>query len=374
MERYVVERLFDGENVHKDVLLTVENGVISSLSTNIGADDTQYLSGTLVPGFIDIQVNGGGGVQFNQAPSVEALHTIVKAHRDHGTTSMLPTIITDSFDVMEKGANAVAEYRKQYPHAVVGVHFEGPHLSIAKKGMHNPECIRQIEERDFALFCRKDLGKVLLTVAPESVSPEMIKRLTDAGVIVSLGHTNATAEMCQESFQAGATGVTHLYNAMSQLTGRSPGLVGTALLNEDVYCGLIVDHIHVHPMNSKLAIKSKGPNRTMLITDAMAPVGSNIDHFFYQGIKVFRDSYKLTLADGTIAGSVLSMIEAVQNTHFDLNIDLLETVQMASLTPARFLGISESIGQLKEGCIANMLLLNDDLTIQQIWQHGKPKK
>ncbi|MCH1917844.1 N-acetylglucosamine-6-phosphate deacetylase [Shewanella sp. A3A] len=372
MTQYLVERLFDGNEWLAQVLLTIDNGRISAMTPDSQASDATALRGTLVAGLVDVQVNGGGGVQFNQAPSVATLAQMAQAHLACGTTSMMPTLITDKFEVMQQGADAIAAYRKQYPHgSIVGVHFEGPHLSLAKKGMHSADCIRQITRQDIDIFCRQDLGQVLLTVAPETVSPAMITELTEAGVIVSLGHSDASAEQCLAAFAAGATGTTHLFNAMSQLTGRSPGLVGAALDSEQVYCGLIVDHHHVHPLNSRLAIKVKGEQRLMLITDAMAPVGSDIDHFFYQGVKVYRQQNRLTLDNGTIAGSVLSMIEAVQNTHNDLGFALAQTLNMASKTPATFLGLEQQLGQLQPGCVANMLLLNDQLAIEQCWLHGE---
>lgn len=377
MTQYFVEQLFDGQQFLKRVLISVEAERITAISSDISSvpAEAKLLSGVLVPGFVDIQVNGGGGVQFNEAPTVATLRKIALAHLALGTTALLPTLITDSYEVMQQGADAIAAYRAEYGEgSIVGVHFEGPHLSLAKKGMHSAGCIRPLTAQERAVFCRKDLGQVLLTVAPETVATADIAELSAAGVIISLGHSNATAEQCLAAFAAGARSATHLYNAMSQLTGRSPGLVGAALDSEQVYCGLIVDHHHVHPLNSRLAIKVKGEQRLMLITDAMAPVGSDIDHFFYQGVKVYRQQNRLTLDDGTIAGSVLSMIEAVQNTHRDLGFSLAQSLNMASLTPAAFLHLADQFGQLKPGCLANMLLLNDALAIEQCWLRGEPQR
>lgn len=309
---FFARRLFTGHEWLDDVLIEVSNTTIDRLTPNSTAADACILDGIVCPGFIDIQVNGGGGVQFNHTPTTACLIQMASAHATTGTASLLPTVITDDIAVMREAARQIAIVRKTAPHIFLGVHFEGPHLSAAKKGMHSRDHIRPLSDAEMALFCDPSLGQVIVTLAPEMVNTGQISELTQAGVIVNLGHTDATFEQASDAFDAGARGVTHLYNAMSALTSRAPGVVGAALYHRDAYAGLIVDHHHVHPASATLAIRAKGAERLCLVTDAMAPAASDIDHFFYQNTKVVRSQGTLRLDDGTLAGSVLTMIEAVR--------------------------------------------------------------
>lgn len=368
--RYFAPQLFDGYCLLTDVSFEVEQGRITTLTPHSEAGDAQTLQGLVMPAMVDIQVNGGGGVQFNEAPTPETLQQMSAAYITVGTGSIMPTLITDDFDVMRRGADAIAKAHADNPAAIPGVHFEGPHLSLAKKGMHSDSFIRPLSDEEFAVFTRKDLGVVLVTVAPETVSPEDINRLVEAGVIVSVGHTNADSETCLRAFDAGATAATHLYNAMSALTSREPGVVGSALYRHDVYCGLIVDHQHVHPISATLAIRLKGDDKLMLITDAMAPAASDADHFMYQGIKVLRQGPALKLADGTLAGSVLTMEEAIQHTYSDLGIELTSVLKMATRTPAKFLGLSDQIGVIAPGAVANFITVSPALRVTGYWRDG----
>ncbi|WP_218397416.1 N-acetylglucosamine-6-phosphate deacetylase [Alteromonas lipotrueae] len=370
MAEYFTEQLFDGYVFHTNTRFEVKNSLITSLTPNSTPGDATTLEGLVMPAMVDVQVNGGGGVQFNEAPTLATLQQMANAYLSKGTGSLMPTLITDNINTMQQGADAIAQALQWNAGAIVGVHFEGPHLSIAKKGMHSAQVIRPLGEDEFALFTRKDVGKVMVTLAPETVSINDIKRLTEAGVIVSLGHSNASADECLAAFDAGATGATHLYNAMSQLTGRAPGLVGSALHRNNIYCGLIVDHQHVHPISAELAIRLKGDNRLMLVTDAMAPAASEADHFSYHGMKIYRKDNALKLDDGTLAGSILTLEEAIQNTHFDLNVALQSTLKMVTSTPASFLGLQSNIGILAPGAIANFTTLDKNLAVQQCWRNG----
>lgn len=369
--RYFAPQLFDGTTLLSDVSFDIEDGKVTFLTPNSEASDATVLNGLVTPAMVDIQVNGGGGVQFNEAPTPETLKQMADAYLTVGTGSIMPTLITDDLEVMKRGADAIAIAHADNPAAIPGVHFEGPHLSQAKKGMHSSSFIRPLSDEEFAVFTRKDLGVVLVTVAPEMVPPEDITRLVEAGVIVSVGHTNADSETCLRAFDAGATSATHLYNAMSALNSREPGVVGSALYRDDIYCGLIVDHQHVHPISASLAIRLKGDDKLMLITDAMAPAASDADHFMYQGIKVLRQGPTLKLADGTLAGSVLTMEEAIQHTHFDLGFPLDSVLKMATATPAAFLGLSDTLGALKPGAVANFISLNDELGVTAYWRDGQ---
>lgn len=372
-----VTNLFTGTQVQHFQYVAINDGVIESISSKPTVEKSAYQSfnGWLVPGFVDVQVNGGGGVLFNNEPSIDGLKAIVAAHRQFGTVAMLPTLITDEYEVMIQAANAVAQARNEIS-GVVGIHFEGPHLSIPKKGIHSEHSVRALGEKEFALYTRQDLGLVLVTVAPENVSPDQISQLVQAGVIVCLGHSNANAQIVKEALSAGAKGFTHLFNAMSPLTSREPGMVGQALVDLSSYAGLITDFHHVHPTSCQLAIQAKGADKIMLVTDAMAHVGVQDDvlacqQTAYQGIPIYRQQGKLTLKDGTLAGSNLDMASAVRNCLEQLEITLKDAFLMASSTPAAFLGIEQKFGHLHLQRSANMVLLDNQMMVQRVWLEGE---
>ena len=373
MKSFFAKRLFDGFTLHSNVRFDVdESRVVAFYPDFENVTNAEIIDQLVIPAMVDVQVNGGGGVQFNETPTLSALQQMANAYLTVGTGSLMPTIITDDIEVMNKGADAIALGHKWDPGAIPGVHFEGPHLSIAKKGMHSSTHIRSLSDKELSLFTRDDLGKVIVTLAPEAVLPSDIETLTKAGVIVSIGHTNATSDECFAAFDAGATGATHLFNAMSPFTSREPGVVGASLYRDDVYCGLIVDHHHVHPVSATLAIKLKGDKRLMLITDAMAPAASDVDHFIYQGTKVFRKDDALRLDDGTLAGSLLTMEQAIQHAHFDLSVELQSVLRMATSTPATFIKSEKSVGTLRLGSMANFVTLNQNLQVKRCWRNGEP--
>jgi N-acetylglucosamine-6-phosphate deacetylase len=366
-----VPELFDGQEFKQDQCINIVDGKITSVSSGKAAQADEVLDGLLVPGFIDVQVNGGGGVLFNNQPTMPSLKIISEAHQQFGTTSMLPTLITDSLVTMQFAADAMAEaISKQLP-GIIGIHYEGPHLSQPRKGIHPQVHIRCISDKELALFTRKDLGKVLITLAPENVSPDIIKDLVKQGIIVCLGHSNASSKQVEEALQAGATGFTHLYNAMSPLTSRESGMVGTALLDDNAYCGLIVDHHHVSSSSSKLAIKCKTANKIMLVTDAMSHVGSNLITETFLDMHITRQADKLTIAGGTLAGSALDMASAVRNVHQDLKVPLAQSLQMASLTPATFLSLAQQYGRIAINYTADWVVLDNNLNVRQTWIGGR---
>lgn len=355
----IAEQLFDGESFHQDVPVTIEDGLIASFDTALGAKEVRY-TGTLVPGFIDVQVNGGGGALFNTSPTVACIETIGKAHARFGTTGFLPTLITDNVQVMAKAADAVASAVAQKSAGVLGVHFEGPHLSVPKKGVHPQGFIREITEAELAIFCRQDLGIRVVTLAPENVSPEVIRLLVESGVKVCLGHSNADYDTVIAALKAGATGFTHLYNAMSPLGSREPGVVGAAIESETAWCGLIVDGHHVHPAAARVALRAKPRGKMMLVTDAMPPVGMDDETSFELfGTQVLRVGDRLNAVTGELAGCVLDMASAVRNTVNMLGLPLGEALRMASLYPAEFLGIADSVGRLAVGQRADLVLLDN---------------
>lgn len=362
---------FNGEIWLKDVKVTWQDGYITALEANIKPKwPEQQLVGRLCPGFFDIQVNGGGGVLFNHAPSVSALHRISHSHLQFGTTAMLPTVITDELSVMQAAADAVAELLPLAGHTVAGIHFEGPHLAKARRGIHPEAVIRPLSDAEFALFGRRDLGIVMVTVAPEVVSPEQIRQLCALGVVVCLGHSAATAEQTLAAIEAGATGFTHLFNAMSPLTSREPGMVGAALARPDTYCGLILDHLHVHPLSAMVAARCKGEDKLILVTDAMAHTGSSLEALPYHDTEIRRAGLKLSLPDGTLAGSALDMSTALKHFCNDLALPLSSGLKALSTNPARLCRVENRMGVLQQGALANMLLLNDKLEIQCTWLQG----
>ncbi|NCO72242.1 MULTISPECIES: N-acetylglucosamine-6-phosphate deacetylase [Shewanella] len=360
----IVERLFDGESFHKNMAVTIDAGKITAVIRAEDVIDVEHhtvtkLAGTLTPGFIDVQVNGGGGALFNAEPSTECIEIIGRAHARFGTTGFLPTLITDDVSIMTKAADTVAVAIANQQAGVLGIHFEGPHLSVPKKGVHPQRYIRQISERELSIFSRQDLGIKVVTLAPENVSTQVIKALVSAGVKVCLGHSNADYDTVNAALEAGATGFTHLYNAMSALGSREPGMVGAALESQDAWCGLIVDGHHVHPAAAKIAINAKPKGKVMLVTDAMPPVGMSDDASFKLfGTQVTRQGDRLNAATGELAGCVLDMVGAVNNSVAMLGLCHEEALLMASLYPATFLGLEQQLGLIKPGYRADLVLLN----------------
>ena len=371
-ERFFAKKLFDGQQWHQNMVMEVADGKVSRLvefSTS-GCTEQQLtrLSEPVVPGFVDVQVNGGGGKLFNQAPSASTLRTMVSGHAQFGTTAMLPTLITDNIDTMRQAADAVCEAIHADQPGILGVHFEGPHLSVPKRGIHPEQQVRPLSDDELNVFCRTDLGHVLLTVAPENVPADVIRELVSKGVKVCLGHSNADADTVLAALDAGADGFTHLYNAMSGLQGRAPGMLGAAFYRDDAYCGLIADYHHVSQLGCQLAFKIKGHKRVMLVTDAMAHVGSDLDDMDYLDTQILRDGTKLTLPDGTLAGSALDMASAVKNA-VAMGASLEHALIMASRTPANYLN-NKQIGHLRPGANADFITLSDTFNVSQTYISG----
>lgn len=368
--RLHAQRLFDGQNYSDDQVLTISNGKIIGIDQNIKSVN-RYVKGLLAPGFIDLQVNGGGGSLFNDSPSVDNIKTIIAAHSQFGTTGMMPTLITDKVEVMAQAADAIAQALKENVLGIIGIHFEGPHLSIAKKGAHSAEFIRPITDEEWQVLERKDIGKIIVTLAPETVSTKDIERMVSLGIKVCLGHTNADYATAQQAVGAGASGFTHLFNAMSPLQGREPGVVGTALLNDQTSCGLIVDGHHVDFATCQLAIKTKPKGKIFLVTDAMPPVGTDDLKFAFFNRTVHLSEGKLTSTTGELAGSVLDMATAVRNCHQGLNIPLDEAIRMASKYPANYLNQNDNSALLIVGSPADFVVLNENIEVQQTWISGQ---
>ena len=364
-----VARLFDGDTWHSNVALSVEQGRVTGIRP---CESNSVIQASLVPGFIDIQVNGGGGVLLNTEPTTASLRTMLQAHARFGTTAMLPTVITDSLATMQRAADAVAAAMAAGEPGIIGIHFEGPHLSVPKRGVHPASQIRPLSAQELAIYQRQDLGIRMVTVAPETIPPEQIRQLADADVIVFLGHSNADAATVQAALAAGATGFTHLYNAMSPLTSREPGMVGVALADRDSWCGIILDGHHMDPIAARVALAAKPSRKVLLVTDAMSPVGTPDTEFAFFDGKVTRQGNKLTNQTGSLAGSVLDMAAAVQYAVQVLGVELGEALRMAALYPAEAIGCADVRGKLQPGYLADMVLLTDDWQCQQSWWQGQP--
>lgn len=366
-------RFFDGHRFYDDALLTIKSGLIAAvrdaIPVNVANADYE-VEGLLVPGFVDLQVNGGGGVLLNNTPTVQGIETMIQAHAQFGTTTMLPTLITDDIEVMKKAADAIADTISKNVLGIAGIHFEGPHLSVAKKGAHSEGFIRPISSQEWQILSRTDLGQIVVTLAPETVPTSDIQKMVSLGIKVCLGHTNADFETAQKAINAGADGFTHLFNAMSPIEGRAPGVVGCALLNDSASCGLIVDGHHVDYASCKIAIKTKPKGSVFLVTDAMPPVGTEQTSFSFFDRTVNLDSGKLTSTTGELAGSVLDMATAVKNTHQKVGLSLDESLCMASFYPADYINQLDNIGHLSIGTQADMVLLSDELLVQATWIKG----
>ena len=328
--------------------------------------------GLLAPGFIDVQVNGGGGVLLNEQPTIAGIRAICEAHARFGSTALMPTVITDRPEITYAAIEAVGAAIAEGVSGCIGIHVEGPFLSRARKGAHDPALIRTLSEEDLERILATTVRPMILTVATESVTPRQISILAANGITVSIGHSDATFEDAKRAFAAGARGVTHLYNAMSQLGHRSPGLVGAALDTPDVWCGVIADGHHVHPAAIGIALRAKrGEGKIMAITDAMPTVGVDASVFELNGRTVRRSQGRLTLDDGTLAGSDLTMIGAVQYLAGTVGVPLEEALRMASSYPAAFLGLEGEHGALAPGFRADMVWIDDALNLRGVWIGGR---
>ncbi|TMP57026.1 N-acetylglucosamine-6-phosphate deacetylase [Pseudoalteromonas sp. S1612] len=369
----IAEQLFDGKTLHENHPISIEDGKIIAFDTVKGAIENK-VSGLLTAGFIDTQVNGGGGYLLNQDTNLHTLKAMTNAHAKFGTSSLLPTLITSDVRKIEQTANLISTALAQNTPGIIGVHFEGPHISEPKKGIHSSQQIRGISQQELDIYCRDDLGIKVVTLAPESVNCDIIKTLVASNVHVCLGHSNATFAQTKAALAAGASGFTHLFNAMSALESREPNMVGAALLDEQSWCGLILDGHHVHPSTAKLAYKVKAAHKMMLVTDSMSTIGSEQTHLQFDGHQISLTGDKLTSNTGQLAGSALNMITAVNNAVKMLNIPFIDALKMASLYPAQFLGIADSYGQLSIGSNADLTLIsttNSSPHIVNTWIGGR---
>lgn len=369
-------RVFTGEAIRAGRAVLIERGriadVVPEAAVPAAAERVALPGGLLAPGFVDLQVNGGGGVLLNDAPTVEGIATIARAHRRFGTTGLLPTLITDTPEVTDRAVTAVRDAIAAGVPGILGIHLEGPHLAPERKGIHDPARIRGLGEGDLERLSAlpRTLGRTLVTLAPETVPAGTVRALAEAGVIVAAGHTAATYEQLRAAQDEGLAGFTHLFNAMSQLGAREPGAVGAALDHEASFCGVIADGHHVHPAGLRLAYRIKGAGRLCLVTDAMAVTGSDLASFELHGRRIFRRDGRLTSADGTLAGADLDMATAVRNAVALMGAPLKDALRMASTTPAACLGLGCELGRLAPGYRADLVHLDDALQVRATWIGG----
>ncbi|WP_417309913.1 N-acetylglucosamine-6-phosphate deacetylase [Devosia sp.] len=366
---FLAPRIFDGETWHERSALLVADGHVEGIIAADSPTDAERViveAEMLVPGFVDLQVNGGGGALLNETPTVEAIRTICSAFARFGTTALMPTQITAPPEDNDTAIAAAAAAGEAGVPGFLGLHIEGPHFALARKGAHNPALIRDMNDEDVArlVAARARLPNLLVTGAAEAISPEQIEKLVAAGIVVSIGHSDATYAQVEAAVKAGATMVTHLFNAQSQMGNREPGIVGAALDIGSLSAGLIADGIHVHAASLGNALRAKrGPGHIFLVTDAMSPTGTDWTDFVLTGQKVFRKDGALRLADGTLAGADLTMIDAIRYVHRTIGVPLDEVLRMATLYPAEALGVAETHGHLKRGARADFVALGTDLDI-----------
>jgi N-acetylglucosamine-6-phosphate deacetylase len=367
-------RLFDGDRLTGPRRVEIRDGRIAAI---LDAGRSMETNATvrlppdviLAPGFIDIQVNGGGDALLNDEPTVDCVRRIAQAHRRFGTTGLLPTLITDHPDKLRQLA-LVAAKAMGIP-GVLGFHLEGPHLSLARKGIHPPQFIRPMTEEDRVLLTQfASHGRSLVTLAPELCPGEVIQGLARAGLRVSAGHTEAAASQITAAAERGLTCITHLFNAMSQMTAREPGVVGAALSDDRLFAGIIPDGICVSPMNLKTAYRAMGRDRLIIITDAMPTAGGNRSFFHLQGRKITLHDGRLTDDAGTLAGAHLTMNEAVRNAVAMMGASLEDALTMASLTPARCLGLGDELGRIAPDYRADLVAIDGAFDVQGTWIAG----
>ncbi|MCZ0960405.1 N-acetylglucosamine-6-phosphate deacetylase [Paracoccus benzoatiresistens] len=365
-------RIFDGQRFLTGHAVVIEGDRIAAILPEGGAGPVTRLDGTLAPAFLDLQVNGGGGLMVGGDTDLAALRHICATHQALGCAGVLPTLITDTPQATAAVIAAGIEAARAQVPGFLGLHLEGPHLDPLRHGAHDPALIRPMTPEDLARLCdaARALPVLMVTLAPESATPDQIATLSCAGAIVSLGHTDCDYDTARAAFAAGARCVTHLFNAMSQMGHRTPGLVG-AVLSGDTPAGLIADAVHVHPAAMRAALAAR-PQGIFLVTDCMAFAGTGLSQMDLQGRRILRREGRLTLADGTLAGADLRMDRAIRVLVDQVGIAPERALAMASSEPARVAGLSDEYGALRAGRRADLVLLNDDWALQSAWIAGQP--
>lgn len=369
-------RIYSGYEVLDDHAVVVDDGLIQKICPTahlpVGIEKRDVNGAIIAPGFIDVQLNGCGGVQFNDSADAVTLQTLEIMQRTNekaGCTSYLPTLITCSDELMRHGVAVMREYLHKHANQALGLHLEGPWLNPVKKGTHNPAFIRKPDARLVEFLCANADVITKITLAPEMVESEVIEKLTAAGIVVSAGHSNATYEEAKQGFSAGIKFATHLYNAMPYISGREPGLAGAIFDEPDLHCGIIADGLHVSYANIRNAKRLKG-DKLCLVTDATAAAGTQLDKFIFAGKTIYYRNGLCVDENGTLSGSSLTMIEGVRNLVEQVQIPLDEALRMATLYPARAMGIEHKLGTLKAGKVANLAVFNKEYQIQKTIVNG----
>jgi len=362
-------RIYTGHEILDGHAVVIADGLIERVCplADLPADiETRDMGGAIIaPGFIDLQLNGCGGVQFNDelsAISVETLGIMQKANEKSGCTSFLPTLITSTDELMKRAVEVMRAWLAQNHHQALGLHLEGPWLNPLKKGTHNPALIRAPDQALVDFLCENADVISMITLAPEKVSDDVIRQLRAAGIIISAGHSHATYEEARSGIRAGVSFATHLYNAMPTTSGREPGLIGALFDSPDIWCGIIADGLHVNFANIRNAKRIKG-DKLILVTDATAPAGATIDRFIFAGKTIYYRNGLCVDENGTLSGSALTMIEAVENSVEHVGIALDETLRMATLYPARAMGVEAQLGSIEAGKVANLTVFTRDYKI-----------
>jgi len=373
LQALLARRVLTPRGFETDRCVLIEGGVIADILPTADCPNVprRTLEGDLLPGFIDLQVNGGGGTLFNDAPTVAGISAIARAHRRFGTTGLFPTLISDDLDVVARAIAAVDAAIEQGVPGVLGIHIEGPFLNAAKKGIHDASKFRTLDAAAIDLLASLKHGPTLVTLAPELAPPGAVRALVDRGVVVAAGHTEGSYEQIQDSFAEGLSGFTHLYNTMTQLGSRAPGAVGAALESRTAWCGIIADGHHVHPAALRVALAAKGADRLALVTDAMPTVGSERKEFCLGGQRIVAEDGRCTAPDGTLAGSDLDMAQAVRNAQRLLGVGLGTAVRMASAVPANAMGLSHVRGAIAPGFAADLVLVDARQQVVETWIAGE---
>jgi len=367
-------RVFDGHRWHSEAAVLIRDGRIAGIDSwgQVPPDwpQTRLPAGAiLAPGFIDLQVNGGGGVLLNDQPTADGMRAIARAHRRFGTTACLPTLITDTREKMRTAISSACSVAGR--DGILGLHLEGPFISPKRQGIHRPDRIAQPRAGDLEeLGELAGAGRSLVTLAPECVPAGFVRTLAASGVRISIGHSEASAAVVTQAVADGATGVTHLFNAMPPLSAREPGIVGAALAERRLTAGLIVDGIHVDPVSVRTAFMAKGADHIALVTDAMPTVGTSLDRFELMGRTIKLADGRLTSEEGTLAGAHLDMASAVRNALRLAQLPLEDALRAASLTPARFLGLDHERGALVPGARADLVALDQEMRVVATWVDG----
>ena len=370
-------KLFNGLDFieHKALLIDGQNiaGIVNEDDIPTDFKIQKLDGGILSPGFIDLQVNGGGGKLFNNSPDNESLNTIISAHQYFGTTSIMPTVISDSLNILQKCTDTISNEIKNN-HSLLGIHIEGPFFNVKYRGVHQKQYINTINASYLSLFEKLDKFPVMLTLAPECISIKQLKHLKSLGFKILAGHTDASYDQLEEAIKYGLDGFTHLFNAMGQISAREPGVVGSALDFDKTSASIIVDLHHVHPSLINLSFKLKPKGRLFFVSDSMATINHGEPSFELYDEVVSESKGRIINSEGKLAGSSITQIDAIKNAYQKCNIPLASAISMATLYPAEYLGVADHIGQLKKGCRANLTHFDSDFHVHNVWLAGKQIK